>query len=133
MIQTIWKNPTQQLISTAGGETGLFLQHIDLATIWTPGKNLTLEIEALLNATPTGAANLMLNYAFSSAQYRTAAELLGASSQYVMALPNVASVRRVFLAPLTYVGARWLHIWLDHDAIAANSTIEVTTLLNSDV
>lgn len=130
MIKTFDQNTAQQLITSASALTGLFLRHVDLFTIWTQGNQLCIETELKTNGVVTGAANLVLNYAFSSKQSHSAAELVLAKAQETYAIPQALNERRVLLAPEIWIGARWLHVWYDHDAIAAGSTLELTTYVN---
>lgn len=133
MITTLWDSADKgtNLISVVTAETGLFHGVIDLDTIYNGGDKVAIEVEALTNGVAPGAGvNLTLNYAFSSRKDDTVAELSTAAAQQAMVLPNSTNTKRVYLAPVSFIGARYLHIWFDHDALAAGATVTVTSQVN---
>lgn len=133
MITTLYDSADKgdNVITTITAETGLFLAHVDLDTIYNGGDTAAIEVTVTTNGTAPGSGkNLTLNYAFSSGKTDSVAELTPASAQFACALPNTASVKRVFLAPVLFIGARYLHLWFDHDAIAAGAQLTVNVKVN---
>ncbi len=143
MIKTIWSSRTafksgtnlpvgKLLISNDGSETGILLQVIDLATFQNIGDVASVELEILNNGTPpTNGQTVTMWSAFSSYSTKTAAQLLTAAASLVCQPGSGASTTSTFMAPLYYMGARFLYVWFDHTALAAGATLELTLNVNT--
>lgn len=127
MLRLFYKNPTKQLVTTVTAETGIFLQQIDMESVYNLGDLAAPELEILTGSVAPGAGlNLNLNYAFSSVPNRTVAQLTPAAGTLACAIPSTGNTSKTYTAPVVYQGARYLYLWYDHDALPAGATLELT-------
>lgn len=140
MIDTFWTNlrppqgtaPIVLTIGAAGG-SNLLQQVIDLATVYNRGELAGIEVEVLTGVVAPNAVDLTVKYAFSSYQNRDATQLATAAASQACTLPNAANTRRSYMLPLSYQGARYLHVWFDQAAMATGSLITLELRVNAKI
>lgn len=145
MLRTIWDSdvnltppvnrgqpgPYSPPWTVAGGaETGILHQVVDLNQVQAVGDYGAVEMHIKAVGAVPGATTVTVFYAFASADNLTPAELLNAVGSLVMTPTNALNAKTVWMAPLVYQTARYLHIWFDHAAIAAGSTINMRGFVN---
>lgn len=139
MIESLWLNTatppqgvgSQLLIVNDNAEMGILHQAVDLGLVQNLGSQACLELEVLTNGTAPGANTTLTAWmAFCSLENKVPIELSTAALSQVLNLANLPTVRRIYLCPLLFMGARYFHLWFDHTALAAGSTLEITARVN---
>lgn len=142
MIKTFWDSAQDELnnalktpiIIDAVGGSNLQPQVIDLAKVQNRGDLSAIELEVTTVAVAPGASkNLTPKYAFSSVGNRTPTELSTAAASQACELANSLGVLRTYSLPVSYMGAQFLYLWFDCDALTANARLHIRARVNAKV
>lgn len=138
MINTIWTNlrppdGTPPIPLTIGpSQTGILHVAVDLVTVYNRGELAGIELEVKTGVVPPGVAQtITVWYAFSSYDNRTPTQLATAAASFSATLPNTANTISSYSLPITYQGARFLHVWFDSSAMATGSVPVMELRINA--